>query len=65
MMTIYLSMNTAQKVRIVPLKTIEEAEDAIVNSDNRDQRPGAGDRNNGAAQNQDRIWTENFTKIIV
>ena len=65
MMTIYLSMNTAQKVRIVPLKTIEEAEDAIVNNDNRDQRPGAGDRNDGAAQNQDIIWTENFTKIIV
>ena len=37
----------------------EEAEDAIVNNDNCTQQPRTrGRKNNGSAQNQDRIWTE-------
>ena len=37
----------------------EEAEDAIVNNDNCTQQSRArGRKNNGSAQNQDRIWTE-------
>ena len=41
-------------------------EDTIVNNDNRAQRPRArGRNNNGAAQNQDRIWTETFTKTTI
>ena len=44
----------------------KEAEDTIVNNDNRAQRPRAGGRNNnGAARNQDRIWTETFTKTTI
>ena len=44
----------------------EEAEDTIVNNDNRAQRPRAGGRNNnGTARNQDRIWTETFTKTTI
>ena len=44
----------------------EEAEDTIVNNDYRAQRPRAGGRNNnGAAQNQDRILTETFTKTTI
>ena len=37
----------------------EEAEDAIVNNDHCTQQPRTrGRKNNGSAQNQDRIWTE-------
>ena len=44
----------------------EEAEDAIVNNDNRAERPRDGGRNNDfAAQNQDRSRQKNFTKTTL